>query len=273
VILVGGANRTQFTFQLGPPGGKRGYEAIANVQPGRFVWYVNGYMAPELWLLRGQVYSFVVQGGSDQTNETLNNPLYISDDQTGGYKRLSGEERAQIRVLAGLDTDGRPQNDVLLSNTAGKLCAWVPRAELDPDAFEDFAQFKKTLKLRCNPAGVAGRFQFRPNKDTPDSVHYQSYTNYNMGGKIMVVDEIPQDIPDTREDPYDYDEYMRYQKALQEAQKNGHKGAVSPGGISRKPAQFDYDMLNRSSRAAAVVSWRRNLLSVAILSLCLRVLL
>jgi len=30
IILVANRNRSQLTFQLGPPGGKRGYEAIAS---------------------------------------------------------------------------------------------------------------------------------------------------------------------------------------------------------------------------------------------------
>ena len=44
----------------------------------------------------------------------------------------------------------------------------------------------------------------------------------------MIVDEIPQDIPDIREEPYDYDEYLRYQVLQQQMQKNGRAQQAAP---------------------------------------------
>lgn len=55
--LLGTSTRTNFILQLGPPGGKKGYEGINGLKPGDHVWYVNGYLAT-LYLKRGFNYSF-----------------------------------------------------------------------------------------------------------------------------------------------------------------------------------------------------------------------
>lgn len=60
--LLGTATQRNFTFQLGPPGGKRGFQAMhLNEKIGKApnnVWYVNGYLA-NLYLKRGITYTFM----------------------------------------------------------------------------------------------------------------------------------------------------------------------------------------------------------------------
>ena len=36
--LLGTPNRLKFTFQLGAPGGKKGYQYMARARPGNYVW-------------------------------------------------------------------------------------------------------------------------------------------------------------------------------------------------------------------------------------------
>lgn len=57
--LLGTSTQKNFTFQLGPSGGRRGYQAMHQIaKPPRFVWYVNGYLA-NLYLKRGETYTFM----------------------------------------------------------------------------------------------------------------------------------------------------------------------------------------------------------------------
>ena len=70
-----------------------------------YVWYINGYVASELYMRRGLTYAFRVEGGDDPYNPDFYNPLVISTDPVGGFERLSKEKdkKSRIRVLAGLE--------------------------------------------------------------------------------------------------------------------------------------------------------------------------
>lgn len=79
-------------------------------------WYVNGLLAPELWLRRGLTYVFRVYGGNNPHSAELYHPLIITDERHGGFDRLSDEAQSKIRVLSGVEYSrrGRPRP------TAGK---------------------------------------------------------------------------------------------------------------------------------------------------------
>lgn len=80
-------------------------------------WYINGHLAPELYLRRGLTYNFRVYGGNNAHSPNLYHPLIITDEPHGGYHRLSDLAQSKVRVLAGVDFDrrGRPRP------TAGKI--------------------------------------------------------------------------------------------------------------------------------------------------------
>lgn len=50
----------------------------------------------------------------------------------------------------------------------------------------------------------------------------QSYSTYNMGWKIHVVDELPKDIADFMEEPYQYDIWLQQHNLL-----NAREGSLS----------------------------------------------
>ncbi|TMS36517.1 hypothetical protein L596_003664 [Steinernema carpocapsae] len=216
--LLGTPNRTNFTLQLGPPGGNRGYQAMARARPGKNVWYVNGYLA-EIYLKRGVTYTFIVEGGNDSSTNAFFNPLYISDDPFGGYSMLSNDERQQVKIVAGNEP----------SKSAGRECVWSQLDENDnPNKYDSFEEFKKTLRLECKgEPETAGKLVFIPDHDTPDTLYYQSYANYNMGWKIHVVDELPTDIEDFTEDTYKYEEVLQRQTLTQSTGSNGAAGGSS----------------------------------------------
>ncbi|ERL84021.1 hypothetical protein D910_01340, partial [Dendroctonus ponderosae] len=74
-------------------------------------WYINGLLAPEIWLRRGLTYVFKVNGGNDPHSPEYYHPLIITDDPHGGYDRLTDVAQSKVRVLAGVEYSrrGRPR--------------------------------------------------------------------------------------------------------------------------------------------------------------------
>lgn len=57
-------------------------------------WYINGLLIPEINVVRGKTYTFVVEGGHDPDIAAKYHPFYITDDPVGGYEYKSDEEKA-----------------------------------------------------------------------------------------------------------------------------------------------------------------------------------
>lgn len=50
-------------------------------------------MIPEINLVRGKTYTFVVEGGNNPDTPAKYHPFYITDDPVGGYEHKSEAER------------------------------------------------------------------------------------------------------------------------------------------------------------------------------------
>ena len=124
-----------FDARLGPPGGSKGYSGITGMPSNGFVWYINGYVASELYMRRGLTYAFRVEGGDDPYNPDFYNPLVISTDPVGGYERLSKEKDSRIRVLAGLEYTRRG----------------VPRPTASGKDFQKIVSILEYITLSCVP--------------------------------------------------------------------------------------------------------------------------
>ncbi|XP_077543811.1 protein Skeletor, isoforms B/C-like [Haemaphysalis longicornis] len=173
-----------FRLQIGPAGGRKGYQAVTGHVGWGIAWYVNGVLVPELWVQRGKTYTFVVEGGNDPENSAKNHPLYITSDPGGGYEHKSVAERKVERVYAGV---GRHKNGRPYPTAVGRLCEWqLPLGE-QPDEYATFEQFQQRLQLQCRP-GAPAYLRWTPDRSTPDLVHYQCYTHRHLGWKIHVVD-------------------------------------------------------------------------------------
>ena len=66
-------------------------------------WYINGLMIPEIHVVRGKTYTFVIEGGNDPGQTAAYHPFYITDDPEGGYQYKSKEQRRKVRVFAGIE--------------------------------------------------------------------------------------------------------------------------------------------------------------------------
>uniref|UniRef100_A0A0N5C4F3 Protein Skeletor n=1 Tax=Strongyloides papillosus TaxID=174720 RepID=A0A0N5C4F3_STREA len=205
--LLGTQSRTNFTFQLGPSGGMKGYANMMHSRPPKNVWYVNGYLC-EIYLKRGETYNFIVEGGNEVKSQEYNNALYISEDKYGGYERLSNNEKQDSVIIAGGE------------KMAGRRCEWIQDNENDsPNNYDSFASYKKTLKLSCNTKDKPVSFSYTPTAETPSILYFNSYNNYNMGSKIHIVDELPTDIEDIHEEPYHHDAWLEQQSVRKSPRK------------------------------------------------------
>ena len=75
---------------MGPAAAGRGNQGLG--QHGQ-AWYVNGDIAPDLYLVRGQKYTFIVEGGLGTDPQGTIHPLYLTSDSEGGYGTKSGISR------------------------------------------------------------------------------------------------------------------------------------------------------------------------------------
>ncbi|XP_017490872.1 PREDICTED: protein Skeletor, isoforms B/C-like, partial [Rhagoletis zephyria] len=204
-------NSTMTTFyaRVGDSGGLRGYYASTGGQASpALVWYINGLLAPLIFVKRGRTYTFRVEGGNNPSIGGLYNPLYITTDPAGGFTEQSEAERKKYHIYAGIEWDrrGRPS-----PTSAGRLCAWRTRntttststesgndssspvkyfdkRRADTNRYQNFIQYRNQLDYQCEP-GTAALLQWTPNASTPDIVYYQSYTHRHMGNRIVVLDD------------------------------------------------------------------------------------
>ncbi|XP_042220743.1 uncharacterized protein LOC121865425 isoform X2 [Homarus americanus] len=170
--------------QIGPTGGDNGYNAITGHVGWGISWYINGLLIPEINVVRGKTYTFVVEGGFDPERPSRYHPFYITDDPEGGYEFKTPAEQSRVRVFAGVgqDRDGSP-----VPTAYGRLCEWNEDPNQPANAFSSFGAYQRTLQLDCQE-GQPGILQWTPDAATPDTVYYQCYTHRFLGWKIHVVD-------------------------------------------------------------------------------------
>ncbi|XP_044263750.1 protein Skeletor, isoforms B/C isoform X2 [Tribolium madens] len=174
-----------FYAQMGPTGGKRGYPAITGHVGWGISWYINGLLIPEINVVRGKTYTFVVEGGFDSEVAAKYHPFYITDDPVGGYEYKTPEEKKNVRIFAGAVA---AKDGSVKPTGTGRLCHWTQQGDLEADDFESFGAYQRTLELKCDQ-GEPGVIQWTPDKDTPDTVYYQCFTHRYLGWKINVHDK------------------------------------------------------------------------------------
>ncbi|XP_025158316.1 protein Skeletor, isoforms B/C [Harpegnathos saltator] len=173
-----------FYAQMGPTGGKHGYPAITGHVGWGISWYINGLLIPEINVVRGKKYTFVVEAGSDPDTPARYHPFYITDDPVGGYQHKTPEEKAKVKIFAGV----RRQRGTVRPTGVGRLCNWLPdQNQPHADEFASFGAYQRTLVLECDH-GEPGIVEWIPDENTPDTVYYQCFTHRYLGWKINVHD-------------------------------------------------------------------------------------
>lgn len=202
---------TTFYARLGHPGVRKGYMHMTGEGSAGLVWYINGLMSPILHVQRGKTYTFRVEGGNTfDKSYRFYHPFYITDEQYGGYVHQNVTQRNQQKIFAGMQFEKAPGSAPIkpingkphvaqvqqmvgkpLPTSVGRLCAWLPNSVNDirkAETHQSFAQFRAKLNYNCT-LGQPGIVHWTPNVSTPDVVYYQSYTQRNMGWKIIVRDD------------------------------------------------------------------------------------
>jgi hypothetical protein len=172
---------------LGPSAGRKGYAGITNHVTNSLSWYINGFLAPEIYMRRGLTYAFKVRGGNNPHSVEHYHPLIITDEPIGGFDRLSDSNQKDVRVLAGVEFSRRGRSK---PTTAGPLCLLKYSPDYDrrlDDNFMTFRKFHLSLKSDCDNAEPA-TLEVTPNSSWPDVVYYNSFTQRNMGWKIHILD-------------------------------------------------------------------------------------
>uniref|UniRef100_T1HQW4 At5g54830-like domain-containing protein n=1 Tax=Rhodnius prolixus TaxID=13249 RepID=T1HQW4_RHOPR len=178
-----------FYAQMGPTGGKRGYPAITGHVGWGISYYINGLLIPEIHVVRGRTYTFVVEGGKDANVPAKFHPFYITDDPVGGYQYKTPEEKRKVNIYAGAELN---KHGEVVPTGLGRLCNWTPDPEQPmADEYASFGAYQRTLTLVCDH-GEPAVVQWTPDKDTPDTVYYQCFSHRYLGWKIHVHDRCDQ---------------------------------------------------------------------------------
>lgn len=172
-----------FFAQIGPTGGEQGYSAITGRVGWGIAWYINGLLIPEIHVVRGKTYTFVIEGGLDPNQPAAYHPFYISDDAEGGFQHKSLAEQNKVKIMAGVKREGRGYSPT----GTGRLCEWKEDPSEPAELSRSFGAYQRTLSLQCQK-GQPGILQWTPDRNTPDTVYYQCYTHRHLGWKIHVVD-------------------------------------------------------------------------------------
>lgn len=177
-----------FFAQIGPTGGDNGYSAITKHVGWGISWYINGLLIPEIYVVRGKTYTFVVEGGDNKEFAAGYHPFYITDDSEGGYEFKSDKERRKVRVFAGVE---QTRLSGVQPTATGRLCEWKEDPNRPSSLFTSFGAYQRSLSLQCQE-GQPGILQWTPDRHTPDTVYYQCYTHRFLGWKIRVLDSCDQ---------------------------------------------------------------------------------
>ncbi|KAG5674929.1 hypothetical protein PVAND_004873 [Polypedilum vanderplanki] len=179
-----------FYAQMGPTGGKRGYPAITGHVGWGIAWYINGLLIPEINVVRGKTYTFVIEGGNNKTNPANYHPFYITDDSVGGYENKNDAEKEQVKIFAGVQKSRA--NGKITPIGVGRICNWTPELKgPTADEYTSFGAYQRSLTLKCEE-GDPGIVTFKPDHNTPDTVYYQCFTHRYLGWKINVHDSCEQ---------------------------------------------------------------------------------
>nr|XP_018906629.1 PREDICTED: protein Skeletor, isoforms B/C-like [Bemisia tabaci] len=177
-------DETVFTARIGPTGGKRGYTPITGHPSWGIAWYINDKIIPELYVIRGKTYTFIIEGGNDPSNPARYHPFYISDSAEGGFGQKKESEQREQRVFAGVSSDSEGYPAPI---AAGRYCEWTHKTIDRSMQTPTFEEFFETLRLECEE-GEPATLNWTVAPETPSLVYYQCYTHNNLGWKIHVLD-------------------------------------------------------------------------------------
>ncbi|KAH9416326.1 hypothetical protein DERP_000831 [Dermatophagoides pteronyssinus] len=178
--IIKTTNNHVFHVVIGPAGNaQQGYTSITGQESPGIAFWINDLLIPELHVVRGHDYTFLIETGDNRTDKKHYHPFYITDSREGGNPNnfsINHHIYAGIRFHDGI-ADPQPGT--------GRYCELIESSRVDPAFIYSIEDYRKTLRLYCGKGNV-GSFRWRPDNNTPDTIFYQSFTEKNMGWKIKV---------------------------------------------------------------------------------------
>ena len=182
------SENSEISAAIGNTGGTQGYKGITSKDGWGIAWYLNGYLIPEVYILRGTNVTFRVNGGNNPSDSSEYHPLYITTSNQGGINVLSeGGETITETVIAGLNYN--TDTGVVSDLTVGPFCEWT-ETDGSGNNFKTFGAYKDSLSYTCNDDVTSGSFEWTPDDSVADVVYYQCATHRLLGWKIRIVDDL-----------------------------------------------------------------------------------
>ena len=161
---------------------------------GSLAWYVEGFLAPVIYLRRGLTYTFKVEGGNNPRSAEFYHPFIITDEPVGGYYRssqclrvgLSSPRCSGCRRSRGQRSEcwrgssspgdtsptlwttwagtGVVMARVVTTECDGRKCVWEHGPGGDrrrDDEFKTFSEFRNSLGLSCEEDSEPALLQVR----------------------------------------------------------------------------------------------------------------
>eukprot|EP01130_Rhizamoeba_saxonica_P018400 TRINITY_DN9194_c0_g1_i1.p1 TRINITY_DN9194_c0_g1~~TRINITY_DN9194_c0_g1_i1.p1 ORF type:complete len:537 (-),score=166.80 TRINITY_DN9194_c0_g1_i1:52-1662(-) len=169
------SDETNIRVTIGPSFGDRGYTHVTGKSSWGIAFYLNGWLIPELEVVRGTTYTFTVETGNDPELSTKNHPFYITTSSEGGIEQVSDSDET---VYAGYE-DGEP-------TIAGRHCEII-FVDTELEKMGDLED-----EIECDE-GEAAILEWTPDDETPDELYYQCTKHKYLGWKITVVDAKEED--------------------------------------------------------------------------------
>lgn len=146
--VIKAQNGHVFRVVIGPAGNSnQGYTSITGIEsPGKAFW-INDLLIPELHLIRGHNYTFLIETGNNASFREHYHPFYITDSREGGeYNQLKLGNLPGQRLYAGVRLRGGVADP---SAGTGRYCELKVDRKVDIYTLASIEEFRKTLTLAC----------------------------------------------------------------------------------------------------------------------------
>lgn len=146
-----------FRVVIGPAGDpQQGYTSITgNESPSGLAFWINDLLIPELHVIRGHDYTFLIETGDNKTDRRHYHPFYITDSKDGGGSQLPDLLQSPThRIYAGvIFRDGLADP----SPGTGRYCELIETEKVNPTLIYSIEDYRKMLRLHC---GVSAFLKF-----------------------------------------------------------------------------------------------------------------
>ncbi|KAH7636269.1 hypothetical protein HUG17_10239 [Dermatophagoides farinae] len=137
-------NNHVFHVVIGPAGNaQQGYTSITGQESPGIAFWINDLLIPELHVVRGHDYTFLIETGDNRTDRKHYHPFYITDSREGGNPNNFSVNH---HIYAGV----KFHDDIVDPKPGtGRYCELIESSRVDPSFIYSIEDYRKTLRLYC----------------------------------------------------------------------------------------------------------------------------